>query len=266
MDKDALEVAFQQAGLTCLLPYSTTLLQPALRLCPTLTADEQIAIGASKLGGLPDLPVDLQWPSLRGIPQSFIAQIHLNELQPFAFTHQLPVPGTLWFFYDAERQTYGENSGDAVGWRVLYHPTTRLARAHSPSRLPDKALFRSATLTFRPELTLAQYPQRELPHLPWNEQQQQAYTAIFEQFYHDTDKQAPRHQLLGYPYTLHNDMRSQCQRVTRNGTDWHLLLQVASDAALHMHWGDPGMLYFWIKETDLQMQRFNRAWMIIQAE
>lgn len=280
MDKSSTEAAFRKAGLTALIPHSDTLLQPTLRLYTTPTPDEEITSGTSKIGGLPDLPADLQWPTLRGIPLSFLAQIRLSDVQQFGFAHRLPALGLLWFFYDAKQQTYGEEPGDAAGWRVLYHPTTRLKRASLPPRLPRSAYFRAATLTFTPELSLAQQPQLELPSLPWSDDDQERYDAIYEQFYQEAN-QHPRHQLLGYPYTLQDDMREQCQFITHNVTDgsdpradelakgnkdWHLLLQLDSDDQPGMRWGNEGMLYYWIKESDLAAQRFNQTWMIMQSE
>jgi Uncharacterized protein conserved in bacteria len=281
MDKSSTVAAFRKAGLTALIPYSDTLLQPTLRLYATPTPDDEITSGISKLGGLPDLPADLQWPTLRGLPLSFLAQIRLSDLQQFGFAHRLPALGLLWFFYDAKQQTYGEESGDAAGWRVLYHPTTRLKRASLPPRLPRSAYFHAATLTFAPELSLAQQPQLELPSLTWSDDDQERYDTIYEQFYQEANQQAPRHQLLGSPYTLQDDMREQCQFVTHNVTDgndpradelakgdrdWHLLLQIDSDDRLGMRWGSEGMLYYWIKENDLAAQRFNQTWMIMQSE
>jgi uncharacterized protein YwqG len=282
MDKASIEAALSKAGLKRLIAYSTTLLQPALRLRATPTSEQEIAVGATKMGGVPDLPPNLQWPTYKGVPQSFIAQFRLSELQTFEIARQLPKQGMLWFFYDANQQTYGENPGDADGWRVRYHPDEQqLKRATFPTQLPTKARFHTATLTLTPELTLAQQPQLELPELSWNDDDQAKYDPIFEQFSKEADAQTPRHQLFGYPYTLQDDMREQCQLLTNNITsadnpranevlkgahDWQLLLQVDSDDDLNMHWGSAGMLYYWIKQTDLHAQRFDHSWLVLQSD
>ena len=45
---------------------------------------------------------------------------------------------------------------------------------------------------------------------------------------------------------------------------WKLLLQVDSDDASGMMWGDAGMLYHWIRD-DLAARRFDRTWCVMQC-
>src|SRR3989442_689067 len=61
-----------------------------------------IAVGVSRVGGLPDLPPTLAWPCWRGSPLSFIAQINLDELPNVAERSLLPAEGHLYFFYYEE--------------------------------------------------------------------------------------------------------------------------------------------------------------------
>jgi len=45
-----------------------------------------------------------------------------------------------------------------------------------------------------------------------------------------------------------------------------LLLQIDSDENAGMRWGDEGMLYYWMKRDDLQRQRFDTTWLVLQSE
>ncbi len=96
----------------------------------------------------------------------------------------------------------------------------------------------------------------------------------------------PAHQLFGHASPQQgNDMDLECQLVS-NGLycgdesgyadpraealkggagEWTLLLQVDTDDDADMMWGDCGMLYFWIRNQDLQSQRFENTWMILQC-
>ena len=47
--------------------------------------------------------------------------------------------------------------------------------------------------------------------------------------------------------------------------DWRLLLQIDSDDALGVMWGDAGILYFWIREDDARSGRFDQAWAVLQC-
>ena len=42
-------------------------------------------------------------------------------------------------------------------------------------------------------------------------------------------------------------------------------LQLDSDDAAKMMWGDAGRLYFWIRDQDLRERRFDKTWMIYQC-
>ena len=47
--------------------------------------------------------------------------------------------------------------------------------------------------------------------------------------------------------------------------DWHLLLQVDSDDAADMMWGDLGRIYFWIRDEDLAARRFDAPGVVLQC-
>ncbi len=65
-------------------------------------ADEQIPLGASKFGGLPDLPQGEPWPvnEQTGAPLHFIAQINFKQTAEFDTDGELPSHGMLYLFYD----------------------------------------------------------------------------------------------------------------------------------------------------------------------
>ena len=61
----------------------------------------------------------------------------------------------------------------------------------------------------------------------------------------------------------YNDPRRE--RLEAGRSDWILLLQLDSDDDAGMMWGDCGMLYFWIKKSDLKDNMFENCWMILQC-
>jgi hypothetical protein len=57
---------------------------------------EDLKIGQSRFGGVPDLPPHTEWPTRDDRPLAFLAQINLTEIAAAA----LPGTGWLLFFYD----------------------------------------------------------------------------------------------------------------------------------------------------------------------
>lgn len=61
--------------------------------------DDDPTVGESRIGGDPDLPPELPWPSVAGEPLIFVAQFDLAALQDFPAAAELPATGLLSFFY-----------------------------------------------------------------------------------------------------------------------------------------------------------------------
>jgi len=82
----------------------------------------------SKLGGLPTLPSNTDWPRQRqsGMPLHFLAQIDLSQLPRTPLEHTLdesglPRNGLLFFFADiVEEMLWGENGGPLATTRVIF--------------------------------------------------------------------------------------------------------------------------------------------------
>jgi uncharacterized protein YwqG len=280
------QAALVAAGLGHLAAHIDLLARPSIRLFADPVDESGVSIGMSKLGGLPDLPPGFDWPEWRGLPQSFIAQIRLADLWstgPDEPVDVLPRQGMLWFFYDARQETYGEALEDEGGWRVFYleGDLAKLHRATAPAALPAESRFHACALRFARELTFSQQPELEIPGLVWAEGDQERYEQWLWSLRSPAARALPHHRLFGFPDTIQDDMRLQCQRLSQgvrevdnagfNGVssgamDWHLLLQVDSDARAGMRWANAGMLYYWIRQSDLQTRRFDAAWLVLQSE
>ena len=283
MDKTSLQALFATAGLSRLTKYIDLLAQPSIRLHTTPVGTSPLSIGASRIGGMPDLPSGINWPQWKGLPQSFIAQINLEDVHQYDSSRLLPPHGMLWFFYDAQQQTFGETPHDLGGWRVLFanNDLSHLQHTPPPPTLPTGSVFRACSTRFASEVTLSQQPQLEIPHLDWTEAEQQQYENLLSTFPAPDDRASIHHRLLGYPDTIQDDMRLACQllshgitdtsdsriaAVSQGANDWQLLLQIDSDEQAGMRWANNGMLYYWIKRADLQSRYFDRIWLVLQSE
>ena len=282
MERTEIEQAFIKAGLGQRVHEIDALVRNSVRLLTTPVDENSLKPGTSKIGGHPDLPAGANWPELNGQPQSFLAQIRLDDVQNLETGGLLPRQGMLWFFYDASQQTFGEQPGDRKGWMILFRDNpASLQRAAAPAGLPAASLFQSCALTFRSELTLALQPELDLPDAHWSDAEQQAYEQVLEALRNPQDRALPHHRLLGYPDTIQDDMRPQCQLVSngitdsadpratalqKDALDWLLLLQIDTDAGAKMRWANNGMVYYWIRQADLRARRFDQSWLVLQSE
>src|SRR5215471_17981215 len=102
MDMAGVRAMFVAAGLSRLLKDIDFLAKDSIRLNTRLAGEYDLSIGASRIGGMPDVTPDFKWPERNGAPQSFIAQLYLDEVHPYDTLGELPAGGMLWFFYDAK--------------------------------------------------------------------------------------------------------------------------------------------------------------------
>lgn len=96
-----------------------SLAQPSIRMTRTPIRDDSLPMGASKLGGHPDLPPNFQWQYYGAKPLTFIGQFKLSELTPHDTLGVLPPHGMLYFFYQADEMPWGQ-SEEREGWQVVY--------------------------------------------------------------------------------------------------------------------------------------------------
>jgi uncharacterized protein YwqG len=95
-------------------------LRPSLRLSFDKGAIEDGP--GSRLGGAPDLPAEVPWPTHDGEALDFIAQCRLADMGDLGRAHGLPEEGVLAFFYNLDPQPGGYERSDRGSWRVLFIP------------------------------------------------------------------------------------------------------------------------------------------------
>jgi hypothetical protein len=257
------------------------LARPSARLRSTPTSDEDLRIGASKLGGNPDLPPSFRWPDREGRPLSFIAQIALSETAAILSGQDLPTSGLLSFFYDAEEQPGGLQSDDRGSWAVIFSaPSIALERCEPPGGLAGEWRFRPFALEPALEITFVPGESAHVEALGLSFDQAIDYALVFD----EPDRQ-PIHRLLGHPDPIQGDMQVWCQLLSNDvqiewGTDkrspqenelrsaavdWRLLLQIDTQDDAGMEWGDTGRIYYWIRSQDLAMSAWSGTWLILQC-
>jgi uncharacterized protein YwqG len=257
----------------------------SIRMKTTLTSENEIPLGSSKMGGTPDLPQGMSWPECRGDPMAFLLQIRLDDFAPYDFQGYLPKEGLMYFFYEARAQKWGFDPEDRGNWKVLYYTgdPAKVQRAVLPANLPRESKFRSCNLTIYPELTLPPWESEEIDRLSLSKDEKDSYLDLTTALRPDNETV---HCLLGHPDQIQGEMQSECQMASngiymgnassmddprrktleKGAADWRLLLQIDSDEkGLEMMWGDAGRVYFWIRQQDLEKKDFDNVWLILQC-
>jgi len=242
--------------------------------------EEDCPVGASKMGGEPDLPAGMEWPrTAEGVALSFIAQINFAQVHPYDIDGRLPEKGMLWFFYDCsdEGMPWGYDPKDADGFRVIYAEGGELERLEAPEDL--EVSFSEARVSFEARLDLLSTDSDLCDQVELPDEEMDDYFDWLD------EREGACNKLLGHSDNIQGGMELECEYVTngiycgdpsgyqkakalgldRNAARWSLLLQVESNEDIGMMWGDMGRLYLWITEEDLKARRFDRSWLILQC-
>lgn len=237
-----------------------------------------ILIGASKFGGLPDLPTSVSWPKWQEQPLPFLSQICLSDIAPFDHVDQLPHSGMLYFFFDDEALEAYPPTRES--WHVIYADSNPLDLQHVPASPAKHRVYPERILTFSKRLTLPPFESLYLENLglsyrafernapPEQRKEADAYIELEHQLEAFYENETAHHQLLGYPCQMQGDLLRECQQDTGykgNAIDWQLLFQVDSDDDAGMMWGDAGILYFYIPRHALATCDFSQVHLIMQC-
>ena len=207
-------VGFQRADGPDQGPENIVLMENAL---------EALAIGASRFGGVPDMPPDATWPEYDGVPMEFIAQLRLAEVAPLDPGSRLRA--------DPPR----------VEWQSEYIDTPQIA----------PMIQGMASLRFDPMTSL---PSGVSPYIGppldafWRDFECEHFDRLYPQREPYTDNQ-----LLGYVGA------PDFVDAHANGTEDQLLLQVDSCDAAEFQWGDCDKLYFLMTKAELAARDFSNV-------
>jgi hypothetical protein len=169
--------------------------RPAVRLQTKATSLDRLALGQSRLGGVPDLPPRFKWPTYRGEPLAFIAEVNLAEVAATAPLDGLPKEGHLWFFYASDQTHWGFDPKDAGSSLVHYESGAPLARRPAPADLPPEGRFAPCALSFTGYVDLPDATDERQPIPDEDEQSSSGYHDV--QDFLASDDGTVAHKLLG---------------------------------------------------------------------
>jgi uncharacterized protein YwqG len=250
------------------------LLRPALRLEHAGKGDPVVA----QLGGLPSLPIN-SWPLWDGHgPLSHVLTVECEPVAALLPELGLPATGRLAFFYF---DGAFDNSASTVGtWDPTTRPGFRVMHLHPEQAAPhdrmDVATPAPPGLAAFPAVALTavrtvSWPAHESPisQSVWARAglagprpgvPAPSVAALYDALHELPHGGYDTHQIGGYASPQQNAVELEVEQLHRGLTGepfewsdpevqaaaagWQLLLQVASDDAADMMWGDVGQLYY----------------------
>lgn len=256
-----------------LLPYKDNILatvKPVIEI--TLSPADDLPLWASKVGGKPYLPLDVEYPhNEKGEPLGFLAQFNLEELPK---TDELPDKGILAFFI-AQDTLYGldfDNQLKQDGFRVLYFDEVLMDESLLWKSFPRTRNNNNENEWYSPieentcYSTSFELLESEISFEDFNFQQDFFDNNDFRQCFMKCKNRelifdrgifySATHHLLGYPYFTQQDPRDD-----RNYTNYVLLFQLVSqyDNEIKIYFGDSGVMNFFIDPKDLANKDFSKV-------
>jgi len=256
------------------------------------------ALGASRLGGWPDLPAGQGWPHWQDRPMSFLAQINLAEVHAVNPGLHLPATGLLLFFMGCDSETFeddtfgfdtymvdlllGSERNHRGGWQVIY-----AAEGDELERLIYDGAIKPQL--FQPCQVKLQMVSKSLPdehtvaydRFKLSDDQRDQYNEVLDLLAAEN----PENQLMGYPeliqftppewycagvlsgrqaFTFPDQDSEAYNALQEQACDWTLLLQLSSDDNPDFLWGDGGHLYFYGKREQMAGGQFDETWLFFE--
>ena len=231
---------------------------------------DALPLGASRFGGVPDLPPGVAWPQIEGKKLLFLAQIDSSTMPRWADS---PLPADGWlhaFIMFSTKEKVGLPPWKVV---VLHHRGVRegLVRAPQPAEeemWPEWAtnpIERYELVPLQPRLGLS---------IGLENLRSAGLEELVDYVMDDVERVIPRQDgssggyLLGHPGLVEESANAMVRDLVDYGAwpgedeanaaeDWINLLTIFSVGS--MHWSDAGEFYLLIRRTDLERRDFSRV-------
>ena len=206
----------------------------------------------SKMGGLPDLDPDTEWPQAEEGEAAFVAQWNLTEMAVSPCAAKLPNVGLLSFFIDLV--PFVEDSGDG-GSEVIVTPSKVIVEEREPDDQAEENALPACRVEFREWLSIPNYTSPALRKLLSKNLWEEYADAPVEPLL----RPQGMHRILGHPDPIQNDPSPAGRKA------WSLLTEFGPDPDLRLEACDGGTWYFMIPDADLKKGKFDDTQMEFQT-
>lgn len=244
------------------------LTRPGIVVTCKPVVEAKLRVGASRMGGRPDLPNDVSWPTLtrqKGkqsvvLPLAFLGQIALSDVAKHDHEKLLPKSGLLTFFsLDVVRLSnagvWTKSDFEAADRTVVLYssPKSKLVRRAPPIDLAPEYFAPAAKPSFK---VMDTYPQIESNVLSEKRRPVKGTLVLDAAAWRTWAAEAPENapqQMLGHP--------RGCEYPIGNDPETRLLLslEARSSGLPWSFFGRNGFLFFRISEASLREGRWSEV-------
>ncbi len=259
-----------------------SMIRPAVGVKTESIQDDLIPIGKSKIGGQPDLPKGVDWPSEMDKPLGFIAQYNLADLSDYDKENILPSNGLFYIFINPDIKSGGWS------FRFIYTESKKLTRNNYTAHLNKNKQFKSAKIDFFESYTIPDYENYRITEL-FEEQNYDyddiincswAATNYIDEFSYNNHQLIGHHRPiqysvvydlakedLGLEYLNAEEHRKKWPEILELSKSYEILLQIDC-SELHTDLsriGGGGTFYIGIKREDLRKHKFDNIKIAYQS-
>lgn len=249
------------------------LVRPRIELTPAKQSKH--VVGATRFGGVPDLPAKTKWPTVTAkqfvlgaheypkgtlpepdakgryeVPLAFIAQLDLATLAPHDTAKLLPTSGLLSFFARQEPDLGAKRDLRVIASAVLYTSAkATLAKRDLPAGLPKAVHYKPASIKAKGTTPLPPSTIEPFGKLALAASELEIYEHV------TADREVPVHATLGWADAgYYRGIPAANEQ---------LLLRVGSDEVSGFEWGDAAPIFFVISRAALDAEDFEKAYCVM---
>lgn len=253
------------------------LIKPAIGLLTIKMESDNLKIGASKIGGKPDLPKDVSWPRLNDSDLVFCAQYNISELKKCDVENLLPEKGMFYIFIGISGE-WNEFSIEQKDCKIFFIENLEdLERKEYPTTLNVEGKVEPAEIQFFESLTIPDDENYKL--IDFDEK----YEDFYFHFYQDTEEYIAEelndladnmHQILGEDKSVQSSVVYEFSRnelnisdeeylekwteILKNSKTFSNLIQLdCFDSNTNLSkFGGSGVFYIGLKTKELENKNF----------
>jgi uncharacterized protein YwqG len=263
------------------------LIRPCIRVETKRNSGVGLPVGVSKMGGLPDLPANVDWPYSPEDKEAyrFVAQFDLAQLSPFDEEHLLPARGMIYFFVTTKwdgKVLYSDAPHNSLEKRMFPDPPTLPRQGFLQkifSSKQEKKVYEECVVDFKVEYRVPSGDSFYL-NIACKEMGNKIFPvgADHENFMEEIcdicriGDNVTDHHFLGYAHGIQGsfqelnaagvdwkELKDMSLDRMKALTQWRLLFQLDTDPNADFMCGDGGRFYFLIQDNDLRQGNLDQV-------